>query len=97
MLITGNNLHKISKIGLVNRVVSLVPSLTETIASLGAKNSLAGVTRFCKYPEDIRQEVAIVGGTKDFDNEKIISLLPDVVVTVKEENNETRILRLMTS
>ena len=94
MLITENNLQEISKIGRVNSVVSLVPSLTETIASLGAKSTLAGITRFCKYPEDIRKEVAIVGGTKDFDNEKIINLLPDVVVAVKEENKETRILRL---
>jgi ABC-type Fe3+-hydroxamate transport system substrate-binding protein len=94
MLVTENNLQEISKIGRVNSVVSLVPSLTETIASLGAKNSLAGVTRFCKYPEGIRKEVAIVGGTKDFNNEMIISLKPDVVAAVKEENDETGILKL---
>lgn len=94
MLITENNLRGISEIGYINSVVSLVPSLTETIASLSAKNRLAGITRFCKYPEDIRNEVAIVGGTKDFDTERIVSLKPDVVVAVKEENDETHILRL---
>ncbi len=94
MLITENNLREISRIGYVKSVVSLVPSLTETIASLGAKSTLAGITRFCKYPEDIQKEVVIVGGTKDFDNEMIVSLKPDVVVAVKEENNEMRILRL---
>jgi ABC-type hemin transport system substrate-binding protein len=48
MLIIGNNHKETSKIGPVRRVVSLVPSLTETIAYFGAKNKLAGVTRFCK-------------------------------------------------
>ena len=91
---TENNLRDISKIGYVNSAVSLVPSLTETIASLGAKSTLIGVTRFCKYPEDIRKEAAIVGGPKDFDTEMIIGLKPDVVVAVKEENDETRILHL---
>lgn len=94
MLIIGNNSKETNKLRHVRRVVSLVPSLTETIAFLGAKNRLAGVTRFCKYPEDIRKEIATMGGTKDFDNEMIISLKPDVVVAVKEENNKVGILKL---
>ncbi len=94
MLIVGNDINEISGLGHIGRIVSLVPSLTETIAALGAKNALAGVTRFCKYPEDIRREVDIIGGTKDFHNKMIISLKPDVVVAVKEENDKKRILKL---
>jgi len=94
MLITGSNIRVISKIGAVGRVVSLVPSLTETIASLGAKKMLTGVTRFCKYPEGIGLEAAVIGGPKDFDIEKITSLQPDVVVAVREENHKDRILKL---
>ncbi len=94
MLITGNNIKEINKIAPAEKVVSLVPSLTETIALLGAENKLAGVTRFCKYPEGIRKEKTVVGGTKDFDVEKIVQLKPDVVVAVKEENDKTRILAL---
>lgn len=94
MLINGNNPKETNKIGPVRRVVSLVPSLTETIAYLGAKNRLAGITRFCKYPEDIRKETTTVGGTKNFDNETVIGLNPDVVVAVREENDKAEILKL---
>jgi ABC-type Fe3+-hydroxamate transport system substrate-binding protein len=94
MLIFGNNTNEISKIAPAGRVVSLVPSLTETIASLGAENRLTGVTRFCKYPKDIRERKVVVGGTKDFDIEAITRLKPDVVVAVKEENDKTGILKL---
>ncbi len=94
MLIQGGNTKQINKIGHATRIVSLVPSLTETIASLGAKKNLTGITRFCRYPEDIRKEVPLVGGPKDFDTEKIIRLKPDVVVAVKEENDKIRISHL---
>ena len=94
MLITKNNLHKINALKPVQRVVSLVPSLTETIAFFGGVSKLAGVTRFCRYPEGIREKAAVVGGPKDFDVEKILSLGPDVVVAVKEENDKARILQL---
>ncbi len=59
MLITEDNIREISKIGHAERIVSLVPSLTETIASLGAKSTLAGVPRFCKYPD---RKVLLVDG-----------------------------------
>ena len=94
MLITKDNINKISEIHQVNRIVSLVPSLTETIAFIGSKNILSGVTRFCKYPAGIRQETTVVGGPKDFDTEKILRLKPDVVVAVREENDKERILQL---
>ena len=94
MLIVENNTNEINKIAPASRIVSLVPSLTETIAFLGAVRSLAGITRFCKYPEGIQDKTTVVGGPKDFDIEMIISLKPDVVVAVKEENNKARILAL---
>ncbi len=94
MLITGSNTKEINKIGNANRIVSLVPSLTETIATLGAKKTLAGVTRFCKYPGGIGLETAVIGGPKDFDIEMITTLQPDVVVAVKEENDKAGIFKL---
>ena len=94
MLIIGDKINEISKILPIDTIVSLVPSLTETIASFGAEKKLVGVTRFCKYPAGIREKTTVVGGPKDFDVEKIISLHPDVVVAVKEENDKTGILKL---
>jgi ABC-type Fe3+-hydroxamate transport system substrate-binding protein len=66
------------------RVVSLVPSHTETLAALGA--DLVGVTRYCTEPADLRDRVAVVGGTKDPDVDAIVALAPDVVVVNREEN-----------
>ena len=94
MLISNYNTNSINQISHPKRVVSLVPSLTETIADVGGQEKLVGVTRFCKYPEDIRQKAVVVGGPKDFDVERILRLKPDVVVAVKEENDKNRILTL---
>jgi ABC-type Fe3+-hydroxamate transport system substrate-binding protein len=61
------------------RVVSLVPSVTETLLAWGIRP--AAVTRFCEAPG-----VTTVGGTKNPDVAAIVALSPDVVVMDKEEN-----------
>jgi ABC-type Fe3+-hydroxamate transport system substrate-binding protein len=61
------------------RVVSLVPSATETLATWGT--TPVAVTRFCERP-DLPQ----VGGTKNPDIGAIVRLRPDLVVLCEEEN-----------
>ena len=61
------------------RVVSLVPSSTETLLALGA--DVVACTRFCEQPD-----LAHVGGTKNPDVGAIVALAPDVVVLDREEN-----------
>ena len=61
------------------RVVSLVPSVTETLLALGAE--VVACTRFCEQPG-----LRTVGGTKDPDVEAILALRPDLVVMNDEEN-----------
>ena len=61
------------------RVVSLVPSVTETLLAWGIEP--VAVTRFCEHPE-----LAAVGGTKDPDIAAIVTLAPDLVVMDDEEN-----------
>jgi len=61
------------------RVVSLVPSVTETLLAWGVVP--VACTRFCEQP-DLRH----VGGTKDPDIEAIVGLAPDLVVMCDEEN-----------
>lgn len=61
------------------RVVSLVPSSTETLLALGA--DVVACTRFCEQP-DLRH----VGGTKNPDIGAIVALGPDLVVMDREEN-----------
>ncbi|MGZ4708854.1 MAG: ABC transporter substrate-binding protein [Acidimicrobiales bacterium] len=61
------------------RVVSLVPSVTETL--LAWDITPVAVTRFCEQPS-----LPAVGGTKDPDVAAIVALEPDVVVMCDEEN-----------
>src|SRR3954451_22741769 len=67
----------------VSRVVSLVPSLTESVA-VTAPGLLVGATDWCTHPADL--DVARVGGTKNPDVGAIVDLRPDVVVANEEEN-----------
>lgn len=69
----------------VNRVVSLVPSLTETLAAC-APGLLVGATRWCTHPADLA--VTRIGGTKNPDVEGIVALRPDVVLANEEENRQ---------
>jgi ABC-type Fe3+-hydroxamate transport system substrate-binding protein len=76
------------------RVVSLVPSDTFSVVRLGAKDRLAGRTRYCVAPAGEVEGVAEVGGTKDADVEKIAELKPDLVIANQEENSRRDIERL---
>jgi ABC-type Fe3+-hydroxamate transport system substrate-binding protein len=67
----------------VRRVVSLVPSLTESIAATAA-DLLVGATDWCTHPADL--DVARVGGTKNPRVDDVVALRPDVVVANDEEN-----------
>ncbi|MGE0599465.1 MAG: helical backbone metal receptor [Dehalococcoidia bacterium] len=68
------------------RIVSLVPSWTELVVALGARDRLVGRTKFCTEPADLAASVPAVGGTKNPDIEKIVALRPDLVIANKEEN-----------
>lgn len=73
------------------RVVSLVPSLTETIA-WSAPGVLVGATTWCVRPAGL--DVPRCGGTKNPDIEAILRLVPDLVVVNDEENRLADVERL---
>ena len=75
----------------VQRVVSLVPSLTETIA-VTAPGLLTGATDWCSHPPGLAVER--VRGTKNPHLERIIALRPDLVLTNMEENRAADIQAL---
>jgi ABC-type Fe3+-hydroxamate transport system substrate-binding protein len=68
------------------RIISLVPSQTELLFSLGLNDQVVGVTKFCIHPQPLVGSKAVVGGTKTFDFDKIDHLHPDVIIGNKEEN-----------
>ena len=77
--------------GPARRIVSLVPSLTEALAT-SAPDRLVGATDWCTHPADL--DVARVRGTKNPDLAAIRSLSPDLVVANQEENRELDVRRL---
>ena len=68
------------------RIVSLVPSLTEALFALGVGERVVGRTRYCTQPPRRVGRVEKVGGTKKVDVERVLGLAPDLVVAVREEN-----------
>lgn len=68
------------------RIVSLCPSLTETVFRLGRGGALVGRTKFCVQPEGAVEAVERVGGTKNPKLERILALRPDLVLMNEEEN-----------
>lgn len=68
------------------RVISLAPSITETILALGAKDSLIAVSRFCEFPEVAALPKA--GGFNDISVETIIALKPQLLVVAKSPGNQ---------
>ena len=69
----------------VSRVVSLVPSLTETVASC-APGLLVGATNWCTHPQELA--VCRIGGTKNPDIDATLTLRPDIVLANEEENRQ---------
>lgn len=76
------------------RIISLVPSQTELLFDLGLEERISGITRFCIHPANKVQQKQKIGGTKQFDIEKIKQLKPDLVIGNKEENYEEGIVEL---
>ena len=70
------------------RIISLVPSITETVFALGAGARVVGVTAYCTHPPDGVADVTRVGGTKDPDLEAIEGLKPDLIIVNDEENRQ---------
>lgn len=68
------------------RIISLCPSITETLYSFGLQNEIVGRTRYCIHPEDQIQHGQIVGGTKQIQRDVIDRLKPDLIIAEKEEN-----------
>lgn len=76
------------------RVVSLVPSVTETLFALGAGDRVVGVTKYCTHPPEAVARLTKVGGTKNPRLEAILRLKPDLVIFNEEENRREDFLWL---
>lgn len=68
------------------RVVSLVPSVTESLFDLNLGGRLVGITNYCTRPADGVAVLPRIGGTKNPNVQRIIDLAPDLVIANQEEN-----------
>jgi iron complex transport system substrate-binding protein len=68
-----------------SRIVSLAPSLTETLYALGVEDRLVGDTDYCDYPPEAQKKQK-VGGVINPNIEEIAALHPDLVLVTKEGN-----------
>jgi iron complex transport system substrate-binding protein len=69
----------------VHRIVSLAPSLTETVYALGLQDHLVGDTDYCDYPADAQKKTKVGGGISP-SLEVIAALHPDIVLVTKGFN-----------
>lgn len=85
---TGGNGHSpiLSFARAPERVVSLVPSMTESLFDLGVGACLVGVTDYCRPPEVERPRLRVVGGTRTTDVGAVLALEPELVLANQEEN-----------
>ncbi|MCV2366557.1 ABC transporter substrate-binding protein [Roseateles oligotrophus] len=75
------------------RIVTLLPSLTETVCALGACDRLVGVDRYSNYPESVNK-LPKLGGLDDTQVETVVSLRPDVVIVAPSSRVQDRLASL---
>jgi iron complex transport system substrate-binding protein len=73
------------------RVVSLVPSMTESLFELGLGSAVVGVTDYCVHPEESVARLPRLGGTKNPRLADILRLQPDLVLANWEENTRSTV------
>jgi ABC-type Fe3+-hydroxamate transport system substrate-binding protein len=83
--------HTIELTSTPKKIISVVPSQTELLFSLGLDKEVIGITKFCIYPEKWFKTKTRVGGTKNLNIKKIEALNPDLIIANKEENTADEI------
>jgi ABC-type Fe3+-hydroxamate transport system substrate-binding protein len=73
------------------RIISLVPSQTELLYSLGLADAVVGITKFCVHPESWFHDKPRIGGTKAVDPVRVDALRPDLIIANKEENDRFQV------
>lgn len=76
------------------RIVSLVPSITELLFHLHLDNEVKGITLFCTHPRQWKKTKKIIGGTKKIKHHLIEAIQPDLILANKEENTKEDVEKL---
>lgn len=76
------------------RIISLVPSISELLYDLNLSVEVVGITKFCVHPAEWYQTKEKIGGTKNVNIEKVKALRPDLIIASKEENVQEQVSTL---
>lgn len=88
-IISGvGNINELNFNSAPGRVVSLVPSVTESLFDLGLGQCLVGVTDYCVHPAVQVAGLPKIGGTKNPNLQLIKAALPDLIIANQEENRK---------
>jgi len=71
------------------RVISLAPSVTETLFALGFGNRVVGVTTYCDYPPEARR-LPKIGGFTNPSVEAIVATRPDLVIGISDSSHPVK-------
>lgn len=88
--LTDDRGHAVALARTPQRIVSLLPSLAETVCALGECQRLVGVDRYTNWPESVRQ-LPQVGGGLDPNIEAVVALRPDVVLMATSSRAAARL------
>ncbi|HAD32753.1 MAG TPA: ABC transporter substrate-binding protein [Methylophaga sp.] len=81
-----------SEISSPQRVISLAPSITETLFALDAGDKVVAVTDYCQYPNQVKK-LPKVGGYLDPNLEQIVRLKADIVILLERQQSLNRQLQ----
>lgn len=84
----------VSMTAIPQRIISLVPSITELLIDMGLQDQMVGRTKFCVHPKNIVTNITKIGGTKQVHVEKVKDLQPDLIIANKEENDRAQVGQL---
>ena len=73
------------------KIISLVPSISELLYELNLAKETVGITKFCIHPSIVYHTKEKIGGTKNLQIEKIKCLQPDLIIANKEENTKEQV------
>ena len=72
----------------INKIVSLVPSITQTLYDFGLESKVIGITKFCPQGDEEKYKKICIGGTKNINIDKITQIDPDIILSDQEETPE---------
>ena len=78
--------QEIDKKNNVNKkIISLAPSITETLFLLGVEDDIIGVSEYCNYPEEAKN-IQVISSVSDLNLELILKLKPDIAFILPSQS-----------